>query len=82
MKEGVRADDLRLVLQHDTTLDLSLFQIVKGAEQAIGDTLVGEWPQALTGLQFRGVGWQIEQVDALGHHELLAAMPACLIENQ
>ena len=52
MKVGVRADDLRLVLQHDTTLDLCGLQIIERAERLIGDTLVGERPQALTGLQF------------------------------
>jgi hypothetical protein len=48
MKESVRTNDLWLVLQHDATLDLSLFKIIKGSEHPIGDTLVGERPQALT----------------------------------
>ena len=52
MKVGVRADDLRLVLQHDTALDLCGLEIIERAERLIGDPLVGEWPQALTGLQF------------------------------
>ena len=82
MKEGVGADDLRLVLQHDATLDLGSFQVVKGAERAIGDALVGEWPQAFTGLQFRRIGGQEEQVDTLGHDQLGAAMPTRLIEHQ
>jgi hypothetical protein len=76
MKERMRADELRLVLQHDTALDLCGLEIIERAERLIGDPLVGEWPQALTGLQFRRIGWQEEQVDALGHHEFFAAMPA------
>ena len=32
MKEGVRADDLRLVLQHDTALDLCGLQIIERPE--------------------------------------------------
>ncbi len=47
MKEGVRADDLWLVLQHDTALDLRSIEIVERAERLIGDPLVGERPQAL-----------------------------------
>ena len=52
MKVRVRADDLRLVLQHDTALDLCSLQLIERTERLIGDTLVGERPQALTGLQF------------------------------
>ncbi len=47
MKVGERADDLRLVLQHGTALDLGGLQIVEGAERLIGDRLVGQGPQAL-----------------------------------
>jgi hypothetical protein len=39
VKAGMRANDLRLVLQHDATLDLSLFESIKGSEHPIGDTL-------------------------------------------
>ena len=52
MKVGVRADDLRLVLQHDTALELCGLEIVEGGERLVGDSLVGERPQTLTGLQF------------------------------
>jgi len=81
MKVRVRADDLRLVLQHDTALDLCGLEIIERAERLIGDTLVGERPQALTGLQFGRIGWQEEQMDAFGHHEFFAGMPASLIED-
>ena len=47
MKVRVRANDLRLVLQHDTALDLCSLEIIEGAERLIGDPLVGERPQAL-----------------------------------
>ena len=50
MKVRVRADDLRLVLQHDTALDLCGLEIIERAERLIGDPFVGERPQALTGL--------------------------------
>ncbi len=82
MKEGVRADDLRLVLQHDAALDLCGLELIERAERLIGDPLVGERPQALTGLQFGRIGRQKEQMDAFGHHEFFAGMPAGLIEDQ
>ena len=52
------ADHLRLVLKHYTALDLCLVQVVEGAKGVIGDAFIGQWPQAFTGLQFRGIGWQ------------------------
>ena len=52
MKVREGADDLRLVLQHGTALDLGSLEIVEGAERLIGNPLVGQGPQALTGLQF------------------------------
>ncbi len=76
MKVRVRADDLRLVLQYDTALDLCGLEIIERAERLIGDTFVGERPQALTGLQFGRIGRQEEQMDAFGHHEFFAGMPA------
>jgi len=82
MKVRVRADDLRLVLQRDTALDLCFLEIIERAERLIGDTLVGERPQALTGLQFGRIGRQEEQMDAFGHHQFFAGMPAGLIEDQ
>ncbi len=71
MKVRVRADDLRLVLQHDTALDLCGLELIEGAERLIGDPLVGERPQALTGLQFGRIGRQEEQMDALAAPRVL-----------
>jgi hypothetical protein len=50
MKVRVRADDLRLVLQDDTALDLCSLEIIERAERLIGDTFVGERPQAREGI--------------------------------
>ena len=47
MKVGVRADDFRLVLQHNTALDLSGLEIIERKERLIGDTLVRKRPQTL-----------------------------------
>lgn len=82
MKVRVGTDDLRLVLQHDTALDLCGFEIIERAERLISDPLVGEWPHALTRLQFGRIGRQEEQMDAFRHHEFFAGMPASLIEDE
>ena len=82
MKVRQRADPLCLVLKHDTALNLGDLKVVEGPERAVGHTLVGERPQALTGLQFGRIGRQEEQMNALGHHEVFAGMPASLIEDE
>ena len=82
MKMSQGADHLWLVLKHDTALDLCSLEIIERAERPIGDALVGERPQALTGLQFGRIGWQEEQMDPLGHHEFLAGMPPSSIKHQ
>ena len=80
MSQGT--DHLRLVLKQHTTLDLCCFEVIKGAKGAIGDAFIGKFPQAFTGLQFGRIGWQEEQMNALGHHEVLAAMPPSSIKYQ
>jgi hypothetical protein len=82
VKVSQRADHLRLVLKQYTALDLCHFEVIEGAKGDIGDAFIGQWPQALTGLQFGGIGWQKEQMDALGHHELLAGVPTSSIEHE
>ncbi len=77
-----RADDLWLVLQHHTAVDLGGLQLIECVERLVGDAHIGQWPQALTRLQFGRIGWQEEQMNALGHHQLVAGMPARLIEDQ
>ncbi len=54
-------------MPNKAVLDLGCFEISEGTEGAIGDAVVGKRPQAFTGVQFRRIGWQEEQVDALGH---------------
>jgi hypothetical protein len=82
MKMRERANDFWLVLQQNTPLDLGGLQLVERVERLIGQTFIRQWPQALTRLQFGRIGRQEEQMDALGHYQLVASMPACLIEDQ
>ena len=82
MKVRERADPLWLILQHDTALNLGGLKVVEGAKGTIGNAFVRERPQAFARLLFRRIGWQEEQMDALGNHEVRTGMPACLIKHQ
>ena len=76
-----RADGLRLVLQCNTAPDLGSFQGIERLECLVGEALVVEWPPALAWIQLWRIGRQEEQMDALGHYELVAGMPARLIKD-
>jgi hypothetical protein len=53
MEERVTTETEGIVLQGDTSLCLRLLQLVERLEAAIGDGLVGEWPD-LAATQIRG----------------------------
>ena len=76
MKKRVPTKMERIVLKNDTPLGLHLLQLIQGLEATVGNGLVGERPEALTGLQLRGVGGQKHQMDALRHGDLTTLMPA------
>ena len=82
MKVRERADRLRLLLQDSTALDLGRLQVVECLERAISHAFIRERPQAFTGLQFRRIRRQEEQVDALRNDEVRTAMPASSIQHQ
>ena len=71
MKVRVRADDFRLVLQHKTALDLCSLKIIERRKRLVGNSLVGERPQALARLQFGRIRRQEEQLDAYAGGSLL-----------
>jgi len=51
MEESDMTDTDRNILKGDTALCLHLLQLVQHLEVTIGDSLVGERPEALAGLQ-------------------------------
>jgi ubiquinone biosynthesis protein UbiJ len=51
MEESDVTDTDRIVLKGDTALCLYLLQLIQRLEVAICDSLVGERPEALAGLQ-------------------------------
>lgn len=69
-------------LEPAATGNLNVFQFVKRAEDPVGQRLIGERPQAFSGLQLGRMGGQKEQMKPLGDHEIATLVPARLIENQ
>ena len=56
--------------------------MVERGERSVGDGFVGERPQVLGRLEFRGVGRQEAEPDAVGDAQPLADMPAGAVEHQ
>jgi hypothetical protein len=76
------AAEIRLLLEGETALGLHCFQCRHTLEALIGQRLIGEWPEMLSGLQLERVGRQAEEMDALGDGDLLAGMPPGAIEHK
>ena len=82
MEQRVPADEIGLLLEEPTALGLHRFQVGQALEPAVGEWLVGERPEVLGWLQFRGVGGQEQEMDALGDLHLLPGMPPGSIQHE
>lgn len=73
-----------MLLQGGAALNLHVFQRGQRREVAVDHRLVRQPPQALSGLEFRRIRRQKQQVQPLGHMllDLLTCVPARLIEHQ
>src|SRR3712207_2969188 len=78
----VGADDLRLIAQRHASLHERLFESLDVLEEAVCHSLVAQRPQPFRGLQFGRAGRQKFQVYPLGHLNLLARVPSCLVYDQ
>lgn len=61
----------------DAVLDLG-----QVAEVPVDDGLVDEAPEVLGGLEFGGVGRQVDEPQTLGHAQPRLRVPACAVEQQ
>ena len=52
------------------------------AKMTVDERRIGELPEVLAGLQFRRVGRQEEEMDVLGHPDVVAVVPARLVEHE
>jgi hypothetical protein len=82
MVVGVGADHLGPLREADTAVAENGVKISEGSEGAVGQRLIGEGPQTLGRLEFRGVGGQGHQFNPLGDTEVRAGMPARLVEGK
>src|SRR4051812_27636689 len=60
----------------------NLIEIGQGVEMLIGQRLVDHGPEMLSRLEFRGIGRQELEADAVGNLQVLGDMPAGAIENE
>jgi len=82
MKVRVATNEIRLLLEGEAALCLGLLKGRQIVEVSVGQRLIGEWPEMLSRLQFWGVGGQDEEMDAVGHLDLLPGMPPSAVEHQ
>ena len=70
------------MLKGGTTGELGVLELLDGVEMLIDERIVGQRPEAFSGLQLWGIGWQKQQVDVLGHSQPDTGMPAGAVKEQ
>jgi hypothetical protein len=81
VEAGGRTDQVAATLEGGAAGALRVFQVVDGGEMAVEEAGIGQRPQMLSGLEFRRVRWEEEQVDVVGHLQPGAGMPARAVEH-
>lgn len=76
------ADRRTVVGERATAFAKGLVQLSQILEVAVGHRFVGQRPETFGWLQLRRGGRQEGEVDTLGDLELMADMPACLVEDE
>src|SRR5258708_39660491 len=77
------ADDIRPLLEGGAAGELSVFEVLDAGEVLIDEGGIGQRPEMLSRLQFRGIGRQKEQMHMVGHPQLDAGgFPAGPIEDE
>ena len=82
MKGGMRADEVRGILQEHTVLGLDVFEFIEIVKMAVDQGFIRQGPQMLGRLQLGRIRRQEEQVKSFRDAERLAGMPAGAIEHQ
>src|SRR5690349_24758731 len=79
---GGGLDPVRIVGEIAAPLCQDLIEIGQGVEMKIGQRLVDHGPEMLGRLEFRGIGWQELQADAVRDLQVLGDVPAGAVENE
>lgn len=82
MEQSGGADARMLALEGGAPRKLCVFELLDAGEMAVDQGGIGESPKMLSGLQFRGIRRQEEQVDVVGDPQVHAGMPASTIEDE
>ena len=80
MEIGVSRDDFFVLREIAASLGNDGIEIVDGVEVGVGERLIDERPQVLGGLEFRAVGWLVDEPDAVGNGKVLRTVPAGIVE--
>lgn len=81
MEACLAADELSVFAEGAAAVGDDGIEVVQGFEMAVDDGRVDVDPQGLGGLQFRRVGRQEGEADALGHGER-RGVPAGAVEHE
>jgi len=80
MKIGVLRGGRLVLLQMAASCGDDRIELFDSVEVNVGERLVDEGPEVLGGLQFRAVGWLIDEPDAVWHGQIFRAVPTGIVE--
>jgi hypothetical protein len=82
MEIGVAGDEIGIAIESAASLGDDGIEILDGLEVFVGERLVDKRPQMLGRLQFRRVGWLIDEANAIRDGQVLRRVPAGIVELQ
>ena len=82
MESGLALDLFARLGEGDTLGGDFLVELCDGCDVLVDDRLVDKRPKSFGGLQLRGVGWQINEANAIGDFEISWPMPPRIVEHE
>jgi hypothetical protein len=82
VEAGLAPDPVSVGGEGDALLGDGVVEVGERLEVAVDDRLVDMDPEGFRGLEFRGVGRQVDEANALGHREAGLGVPAGAVEHE
>ncbi len=82
MEAGLAFDEFAVGTEPDASGCDHSVEVREGVEVLVGDGLVDVDPKRLGGLQFGGIGREVDEADALGDREAGSGVPAGAVEDE
>jgi hypothetical protein len=82
MEQRCGADQVWPGLERRTAGGLNVFELVDGGNVAIHQDGIGQGPEVLGRLEFRGIGREQMQKDVVGDPQPLRLVPACSVQDE